>query len=216
MNDLSNISNLNFGAIPLKRVRVSKYDNKSKKFLPQEANFVILDKKNQNDITAINALPKLWEKAKFIKPICTDTNWSISKEYINIYAVTLQKNNFDKLNPNLILGMADMREQQLDGNELSYLQVKPTARNLNSPYKMYKGVGSSVIKGLKKTYDQIYLTSIEDENTEMFYKNRGFIPVLKQVGDFVWYKNNLKKLKQHLDNLYLKLKFASAKFFIYN
>ena len=93
-----------------------------------------------------------------------------------------------------------MREEQEDGNVLEHLQVKPSAINVNSKKNNYKGVGSSILKSLKKVYNQITLVSINNENIEKFYKDNGFIEFACAKGNFIWYKNILLRLKLKFQN----------------
>jgi hypothetical protein len=198
--NMNKIDNVNFGATPISKVKIKKYDTSKKKFVTAKAVFVRLDGRNDNDLKAIDYINKNWEKTPYTKTICTAANWMKNNELIKIYALTEQSKNYTKLRPTKILGLADMREEQEDGNVLEHLQVKPSAININSNNRKYKKVGSSILKSLKKVYNQIALVSVNNPNIEKFYKDNGFIEFADAKGNYIWYKNIILRLKLKFQN----------------
>ena len=196
------IDGTNFQATALNKVKIKKYDTKKKKFVSAPGMFVLLDGSNSGDFKVISYISKKWKDASYIKEITTAANWMGHKDYIKIFALTEQKKNFDKLSPKKILGLAEMREEQEEGNVLSHIQVKPSAININSGSNKYKKTGYSMLKSLKKLYNQISLVSVRDDNIEKFYKDNGFVEYAEFPGNFVWYKNIFKRYKLKVQNFF--------------
>lgn len=204
-----NTDGINFGAIQInkKPILINKYNNATKQFEKIPTNFIRLDSYNE-DIKAVEAAASAWTNALYIKKIATASHWMKTLP-IEIYALTIQKDNFDKLEHEKILGFAEMRN---DDNNPRYkwlyrLQVKPEATNVNNNNKIYNYVGTNIIKSLKKIYKNISLFSIKNPNIEKFYKNNGFIEDYRGEKHYVWTSNLITRFKIYLDKLILDLRY---------
>jgi hypothetical protein len=94
-----------------------------------------------------------------------------------------------------------MRKEENTPNEflLRYLQVRPSAMNVNQKYKVnYKYVGTAILKSLKKIYNTISLQADNDKNIKNFYKHDGFIPDFEGSRHYMWSKNPFKRIKQRI------------------
>ena len=193
------INSVTFGANPLNTVKIKKFDKKAKDFVDFPATFIKLEPYNEFDLMAVDEAAQKWKDAKFIRKIATASHW-MKEAPIDIYAITAQKKKFDKLNPDEILGFAEMRnDNSFPGFKwLYYLQVKPDAININNTgKKIYKHVGTSIIKSLKKVYKNISLYSENSPNIMKFYKKNGFIEDSAAERHYLWSSNIFKRLKIH-------------------
>ena len=202
-----NVDSVSFGAKPINSVKIKKYDKNIKNFVDFPATFVKLEPNNYFDIKAADVCASKWKDAKYIQKIATASHWMESVP-LSIYAVTTQKNKFNKLKPNKILGFVEMRkdENRPIYDWLYYLQVKPQAINVNnSESKSYKHVGKSIIASLKKIYKNISLYSEDNDNIEKFYQSNGFIQDYTGVKHYVWSSNIFRMLKVRYESFRLHI-----------
>ena len=169
---MEKVSNINFKAQPINTIKIKTFSKNDKKYIPLKTTFVKLERKNNYDTIAVNKAAKKWKHAKYMKKIATNFNFA---NYIplELYAITTQMKNFDKLNYKNILGFAEMRpDNYLKGfTSLYYIQSKTGAvNNTETSDKKYKEVGSSILTSLKKIYKNISLFSEDSPMLFMFYK----------------------------------------------
>ncbi len=201
------IDSISFGATPLNKVRVKRLDSKTNKFKNIPAYFVRLDAKNKGDLIAANSVAKNWKGAKYIKKIATASHWMNVRNYveIDVYALTTQSKEFENLNPNLILGMAEIRNNDVNNYyHINHLQVKPEAINVNKKDNKYKYIGSSILSSLKKVYKSLSLDSEDDKNIEAFYRRNGFFDDYTRDGRFIWHSDIIKRIKLCIDKFLRK------------
>ena len=185
----------NFCAKPINTYKVCRFNDKLNKFTKTDAHFVLLENRNAEDLNAVEDCAKNW-KTDFAKVISTSFHWNAMKkiEYNKIYALTLQKDNFEILNPTEILGLANVTEQNSKKMFLEYLQINPEAININQKTKKFKGCGTAMIKSFQNIYNVIHLNSSSLEEVMRFYRKNGFIKSLFSEFEFVWKNNLLFKL----------------------
>ena len=197
------ICGISFCAKPINDVIIQKYNKKTGLFDHLSVKFIKIEPDNKNDIRAIDKAAQKWTDAKYIRKIATASHWSGSLP-IDIYAVTTQKDKFNMLKPNRILGFAEMRKDKNfpKYDWLYHLQVKPEAINVNNPnpQKEYKHVGTSILNSLKKVYKNIFLYSEDSPNIEKFYRDNGFIEEYIFNRRFYWSSNFFNRLKIYLHN----------------
>lgn len=194
---IMDIDSINFGAKFINKVTIQKFDKKTKGFVDYPANFVKLESGKHSDIKVVDKAAEQWKGAKYIQRIATASHW-MDATSIDVYALTTQKNKFENLKYSKVLGFAEMRndERRPKFKWLYYLQVKPSAQNIdNSGKKDYKHVGSSTLQSLKKIYKNISLFSADSPNIEQFYESHGFIQDYEGKAHYVWCSNILKRLK---------------------
>ena len=190
---------ISFGAIPINKVKIKKYNKLSQKFTDYSANFVKIDAGNRKDLETVYKTAQKWKvrnEAKYIQQISTSSQW-MKGNFIDVYALTLQHDNFENLQASGILGLAEMREDEAGQgiHLLNFLQVRPNAINVNQKYKVnYKYVGSGILTSLKKIYSKIYLFSENDENIEKFYQKNGFIDDYKGSRHYTWDSSPFKRI----------------------
>ena len=185
---------VSFGAKPLYDTKIKKFDREKTGFVELPVNFVKLE---PSDIRIIDVLAETWEGAEYINKIATASHW-MKTVPIDIYAITEQKNNFDRLDPLKILGIAEIRNDDMRQGfkQLHYLQVNPEAINVdNNGRKFYKLTGTTILNSLKKLYKNISLFSNENTNVKKFYENNGFIEDFMGKNHYIWSTNIITKLK---------------------
>jgi hypothetical protein len=195
---------VNFCALPVNRVKITKLDKKSSAFLPHDAMFVLLDGNSKLDKKAVSEAIKIWGNAPFKNVIDTATQWMNIKNpnNIKIYMLTEQLSNLKRLDSRQILGIADVRtESGSKESVLNFLQVRPDAQNVNSKSPKYNGVGTVMVKRLQKIYDKIESDIVPDENVINFYTNLGFVKDGTGEYGYSWQKcwiiqfvNNIKRI----------------------
>lgn len=198
---------ISFGAKPINTVIIKKFDKRAKKFVDYPATFVKLEPWNRSDIVAVDKAAENWKDSKYASKIAVAARW-INQIPVEIYALTVQSKNFNRLKPGKILGLAEMRKDSSRPKEdwLYYLQVNPDAMNVNSDGKnSYKHVGSSILKSLKKIYSDMFLYSEDNPNIEKFYQNNGFIEDYILERHYHWSSNIFKRAKYHLVNAISKI-----------
>lgn len=204
---MEDISSINFKAQPLNKINIQMYEKKSKNFIPYTVTFVKLDASNKMDMEVVEKSAKTWKNSKYIQRIATASHW-MDTVPIEVYALTRQKNNFNKLNHNKILGFAEMRPDNNDERfaALYRLQVREEARTINNPKnKTYKKVGSSILASLKNIYQNISLFSDGGTALEQFYTKNNFIKDSAYPTRFLWSSDYLMKLKIYFENIRKRL-----------
>lgn len=193
---------VSFGAKPVNSITIKKYDKNKKNFIDIPAKFVMLESGNNSDIKVLDRIATQWTNADYIRRIATASHW-MNELPINIYALTTQKDKFDKLKPSKILGFAEMRKNANfpDYDWLHYLQVKPEAMNTQKgENKSFQSVGTAMIKSLKKIYHNITLYAADSPYVENFYKKNGFIEDYMLTRHYLWSSNIFKRLKVRIEN----------------
>ncbi len=190
------VNNISFGAVPINKVKIKKFNKKTNKFLDYPAYFVRLSKDNEQDIEVADSAAKKWKNAKYIQNIATSAHWMPYKP-IDVYALTLQADDFEKLQYSNILGFSVMRrdDKNFNNTKLYYLQVRPNAINVNNKNKLnYKHIGKSIVSSVKKLYHNITLDSEDNQNIKDFYKSNGFIEDYYRKNHFAWSDNIFGRL----------------------
>ena len=202
------VNSVSFGAKPISIINIKKLDKSLNKYVDYSVNFVQIDGSNRFDLTAINTVAQKWKGATYIKKIATASHWIQTRDFveIDVYALTAQQKNFDKLKPNKILGLAEMRNDNKNPENriLQHLQVKPSAINLeNNDKKTYKRTGTAILTSLKKIYNNISLFA-DSPSTEKFYKKNGFIEDFFCHGHMVWSSNIFKMIKLRINRFLMQ------------
>ncbi|MCQ2754978.1 MAG: GNAT family N-acetyltransferase, partial [bacterium] len=111
-----------------------------------------------------------------------DINNSIdSDQYL---VITKQQKNFDKLKPNLIMGLMQMHNDTDDNScYVDYLQINPKNCSIKKN-RRNKGFGTAMIEYLKSKYRKISLDSVE--KATKFYQKMGFLKMGKNDNNMIW------------------------------
>ena len=183
-------SNITFGAKfnSIAKVRMIKPTGKSYK--KADVSFVKFDKTNERDMFVLSECAKNWNDDEFAKSvylsaqsIASDCESRITSE---IYMLTTQDKDFDKLKAENILGLADVTLLGSDKRILlEHLKVNPFIKNDKSA--QIKGVGTALLDSLKSMYTRIILISIDKDSVKDFYRRNSFIEYPEGTNLFTWF-----------------------------
>ena len=181
---------INFTGTYLTSIPVLKKQNSE--FQPQSVSLIEIDKNDNNDMNALEETELLWGERRtctFLRDMIQTAEVPEKEENVeneHYLVLTKQNNNFDKLNPNDILGTALFYEKNGEiSNEIKWFQVKPKENHTNKYGREYKSVGSSMLDYFKSTYAKKPIYVYSSANAIDFYKKHGFENCKKN------YKNHL-------------------------
>ena len=163
------------------------YRNKFGKYLPKKVSVVRLDPDNPDDITAIKTISETWKADKNIaKDIAEDMQLYPRQKHIfkdkYFYAITTQAKTFLHLNPEKVLGIAELTEKNEGFNYIDFIQVNPAYTN-NTINRQFKHIGEALIKTLINAANcsKIYLNSLP--HAVKFYLKQGFVMKVADISD---------------------------------
>lgn len=193
------VNNITFGGIPINQSSIRKFDKQSGKFVKIPVKFVKLEADNRFDLDAMNTIAKKWKDTKYTQKIATASHWMNARKFveIDVYVLTTQEKNFEKLRPNKIIGCVEMRndERNPKSRKVYYLQVKPSVINVNNPQNKYERAGSTILNFLKEIYGNLSLFSYDDEAVKKFYERNGFIEDYNSKNHYCWSSSLWERLK---------------------
>ena len=113
---------------------------------PVKASFVELSPFCDEDIKSIQEISKNWEAdrsfASNIKHNIQDCNWIGYSNCRRFFALTLQRDKFEKLDPDEVLGLTQIIEGGSDRIKIKYLQTDPINKYQASD-REFSGIGTS-------------------------------------------------------------------------
>ena len=172
------MDNINFTANLIKHTVVPKisYDNTYK---PSMISVIELNKNDTNDINALRQTSADWyylndrfSYAIYNEAVKDYEYGNVNKEYY--YAITEQKDNFDKPDYKKILGLMLFSDTKDFENEINFLQVRPDLTHSRTANRAYKNIGENFIDLLKDKHNgkTIIVKSLPD--AKEFYEKQGF------------------------------------------
>ena len=163
--------------------------NSNGKYSETPCSFIKIDANNSNDIRALNNVSKYWEFSSFAENIAYTAKLMSSgrniKSKYNIYALTTQNENLNKLDDEKILGLVEIEELPNNNVFLGYIQVKPELI-YDLPLEI-KRCGSAMLDCLKLIYSNKTI-SLNSRVHDFFFKN-GFKLIDVEKNRFAWNKN---------------------------
>ena len=197
--NISSINTTTFGATKVGHTPILLWDDEIDDYELYPANFVKLDRNNKSDFDALSKLEYMWKGTDFISYITyagkamLDNN--LSYRNVDIYALTTQKDNFEKLNENYITGVAQVIDEHNGKIHLGLLQARP----LNTGFKR---VGTGILNCLKDMSDVITLSAAN--NTDGFYEKNGFKKSRRFYGLYAWQRPLKERIKRKFDEYFHK------------
>lgn len=171
----NNITPVNFGATFIKSVEIKKYNPKTNLFKPIKASVVKYDVSNKCDLKSMETAVRDWKGQTFAENIVENADEIRNSDYKRarnqIYLLTEQNENFDRLKSSKILGMANMKQWYDATDELAYLQTRPDSM-YKTKRRPFKGIGKALIDTIKDMYKEIELTA--SYNAAQFYEKQDF------------------------------------------
>lgn len=186
---INNYSQINFNAKFLNNVTIQKLNPKTNNYIPTTASFVEFEPKNKEDFEAVQNAVKNWNGQVFATSIGTNAEniikGTISNKINRIFMLTAQKDNFEKLDKEKVLGLANMEQLPNKPNELKYLQVRPDLK-FGEKNRQYIHVGEGILKSIQDIYqDGQLLASYSAAN---FYARMGLKLKDAYLLEYYWHK----------------------------
>ena len=156
----------------------------------QPVSFVKIDPSNLGDIKALKYAAKFWENDKFALNIyyaaCALRNKSKYYKDHEVYALTAQRANYEKLEKNDILGLVQVSPLEDKSMFIEHFQVNPELLNNEKPN--YKGVGTAILNLLKLLNNKISCFPSAEKSVKNFYIKNGFEKTPDVLNYYVWQK----------------------------
>ena len=183
---------INFTGSFVKNVTISKLISDGKMKLEDVA-LVKLDKTDKRDVMTLAETAYNWENVAsgyapniYCDSLKTKNYPNVSNEHY--FALTTQKENFEKLEADKILGLSLFFEKKAPNNELAWLQANPST-NHEAGERTYKNIGKALVNFMKGLFTKpIYVQA--DKKAIPFYQKLGFTQAEKLPEQMI-YKQEL-------------------------
>ena len=156
----------------------------------RQVSFVKIDPFNSGDIKALEYAAKCWENDKFALNIyyvaCALRNKSEYYKGNEVYALTTQSSDYEKLKDTDILGLVRVSPLEDKSMFIEHFQVDPGLVNNLQP--KYKGVGTAILNMLKRLNDKISCFPSSEKSVIDFYTKNGFKKYPEVLNYYVWQK----------------------------
>lgn len=183
---------INFTGSFVKNVTISKLiaDGKMK---PENVALVKLDKADPRDTMTLAETACKWENVAsgYASNIYCDSLKAKNYPDVNnehYFALTTQKENFEKLEADKILGLSLFFEKNSPHNELAWLQANPST-NHEAGQRSYKNIGKALVNFMKGLFKKPIFVQA-DKKAIPFYQKLGFIQTEKLPEQMI-YKQEL-------------------------
>ena len=154
----------NFGARHLLKTNViKKVANEAKSI---EANLVEMKFADVNDSAVLENLRSSWSKGEYTQMICSPSYDNSRK----IQALTLQKDGFERLDEDKILGLIDFRKNG-EKATIRFLQGKPSI--VYSQNRDISKIGEALCKGFRQLLGEEGVKSVDvfvEKSKQPFYR----------------------------------------------
>lgn len=196
INGINNINNTNFKAKFVGKTEIKKLNTLKNEYEKYGVSFLEFDASNKNDLKAMKNISRYWCDSQFAWDVCQSAD-AIFHEALNpktnkVYLLTKQKDNFEKLKPDEVLGLADVETKKYENGEdylyIHRLQTNPDFLDKEQPF--FKHIGTGILNILKSFNKVIELNSIS--SARGFYKNNEFINFQDSYLKFRWTPDKLK------------------------
>ncbi len=187
---IENCNNTLFKAKFVNVEKVGKALNNGHGYSNQHVSFVKIDPSNSGDIKALEYAAKYWENDKFALNIyyaaCALKNKSKYYKNHEVYALTTQTADYEKLEKKDILGLVQVSPLEDKSMFIEHFQVNPELVNNMQP--KYKGVGTAILYLLKQLNNKISCFPLADKSVKDFYIKNGFKKYPDVLNYYVWQK----------------------------
>ena len=185
--------NTNFKAKFIKTEPILKLSDNAAEYNKHDISIAKIEIDKAEDIQALQDSAKSWGvKAYFSQDIADSAAYmhglkeKIGKDLgINFYIATLQKDSFDKLRSDEILGMAETNRIEPKHLGIKSLQVSPSVMHAKVNTE-YKGIGRSIIRALKAQKENKIISLVSMYSAANFYEKMGFILTNPENLMYVW------------------------------
>ena len=153
--------------------------NGTRDFVNHQVAFVEIEPTNYDDVLAVNSANINWDYgetlstyiAQSINQIFRKTRQEKEKRF---FALTQQKDKFEKLESDEILGLVEVSKLNENTQEIDYIQLNP--KYLGKVRDFIK-MGNAIINSIKKLYPNKILELSSNGSAFNFYRRNGFLPL---------------------------------------
>lgn len=195
---IENVNRATFKANFVNKSLVGKViDNNCHNYTDRYVSFVKIDPFNARDIDALKSASDYWISDRFSKNIyyaaCALKNSSKFYRGHEVYALTSQPSDFEKLDSEKILGLVHIAPFYDTPLFIEHLQVNPEYLPRYSMFTKtkepeYKGIGTSIINALKQMSNKISCFPSSEKSVKDFYIKNGFNKHQDISNYYVWEK----------------------------
>lgn len=186
---IENSTSPNFSAKFINKTAIGKKDFYPNYF-SEQVSFVRIEPQNSSDIKALEQVSKFWIYGGFAKNVyymaCAIRNKSKYYKNHEVYALTSQNDNFEKLDSRKILGVAGTCPENKDKLFIEYIQANPQEIYAIEPE--YRGIGSAILDSLKNLFSKIYCYPSNTDSVINFYTKNGFQKKQNALNHYFWEK----------------------------
>ena len=177
---------INFKANFINKTSVKKLSPVTKEFVSHEVSFVEINPRLKDDIKALKKMANLWgEDSVFASTIFYFAKKDPRDPRKRTFLLTDQKDSFEKLEPQKILGITQLDKEKAGESCIEYLETKPEFQCCNNE-REYKELGSTILDSLKKVFQDKTLKVDYIFDRVDFYLNNGFNFRDEVLGDLIW------------------------------
>ena len=180
----------NFRAKFIKNTTISKQIENTKSYKDEIVSCIQIDPQNKFDIDALENIAKYWADGHFVTNIyhvaCAMRDDSKYYKYNQIFAVTKQKDNFENLNSDRILGLVHV--SPLNENSLFIEHIEADPEIISKTNREYKGIGTAILNYLKTITNKITCFPSSSKTVKKFYFKNDFVEYPPHSNMFIWYK----------------------------
>lgn len=183
-------NNITFGGNFIQKLPVKKYAYKEKQYLPSYANLVELESHNIKDVEAIEEIAKAFGGDSYVNNVSYDAKlayqYGQNDKRFGAFILTRQAGNFEEIDADEVLGVAEILKIKNGEIKLIYLQTDPALIYSYGP-RYIKNVGVSILNYLKEMNNKISL--LASSSAIRFYLKQDFKMVSEDCCRMVWTKN---------------------------
>ncbi len=167
-------NNISFTAKFISPATVKRLTNNGK-YVETAVSAVKLSSMDKNDLRALEKINADWGDDTYASNILDEASSpnEFYKEYQpTVYAITTQKDNFEKLEPEKVLGLAETSIEFGTIKSLDYLQTNP--KFLNKPQPAFKRIGTAMLKFVEDINKGKRIEADSVEKAKTFYLKNGY------------------------------------------
>ncbi len=148
------------------------------KYIPITVNAVELSAKNKNDLKSLETIKDLWGKDSYACEICEDARY-VNDYYEgyrpSFYAITKQKDSFENLHPEDVIGLFETQTTFGKILSLDYLQTNPEFLNKIQP--ALKQIGTAMLGFIEDINKGRRIEINPALSARSFYLQNGYKPI---------------------------------------
>lgn len=182
--------NVSFGASALYLTHVKKFNMDTHKYQPCRATLVKINSKDKQDIKVLSKVNDRWDSGlsylgNIIDIACGDY---YNTQDDKIYALTLQTQDYENLDPYKVLGVALINCSKDSYNSIDFIQADPAYKYSNGHFRFFKNIGKAMLRCIKKEAGNKVLKVFALGKVIPFYEKYGFVGNPSEKYTMFWNK----------------------------